>query len=316
MIKLFKTHTEQIEILKSRGLSISNDEYAIKILAHENYYALINGYKDLFIATTSPSDHYKPLATFKEILALYSFDRKLRELLLIELLRVERSIRTKIIYSFSEKYGYNHNAYLMPASFNIKGQINFNRASLLICSLNNLIEKYKTKHNAISHYVDKHGYVPLWVLSNVMTFGKLNSFYAAMLYPEKIDVAKEFNLTPNSFKPLVDILAEFRNKCAHGEKVYCYAKDRCISRPIPYLPLHSSLGIPVNQKGYKHGTEDVLAVLIALKPFMSAFRYKKLIDNISFSLQNKLAQRLKSISIDDVKDVMGLKGNWIELKNL
>jgi len=48
----FTDYEGQIEILKSRGLIISDHQKAIEILSFENYYRLINGYKDLFLATT------------------------------------------------------------------------------------------------------------------------------------------------------------------------------------------------------------------------------------------------------------------------
>ena len=47
MEKDFKTIEEQIEVLKARGIII-NDENAKEILTENNYYYLINGYKDLF----------------------------------------------------------------------------------------------------------------------------------------------------------------------------------------------------------------------------------------------------------------------------
>lgn len=316
MAKLFKTHEEQIEILKKRGMSIPNEKYATTILAHENYYSVINGYKDLFIATTSPDDHYKANVSFNEIVALYSFDRRIRELLLIELLRIERSIRTKIIYVFSSQHGHNHTSYLKQSSFNIAGDKNLERVNILICDLNSLIAKYQNKHNAISHYMRTHKYVPLWVLSNVMTFGKLNSFYSSMLFAEKSAIASDFGLSPGTFKSLIDVLAEFRNKCAHGERVYCHSKDRCVSRPIPRLDIHQTLNIPSNPKGYKYGTQDVLALLIAMKFFLPKERYRKLIENIDYTLHKKLSKRLNSISIDDVKTIMGLNGNWTILKNI
>ena len=47
MEKDFKTIEEQFEVLKARGIII-NDENAKEILTENNYYYLINGYKDLF----------------------------------------------------------------------------------------------------------------------------------------------------------------------------------------------------------------------------------------------------------------------------
>ncbi len=47
--KEFKTIHEQISILKYRNLTINNDKIAHSILTDNNYYYLINGYKNLFI---------------------------------------------------------------------------------------------------------------------------------------------------------------------------------------------------------------------------------------------------------------------------
>jgi abortive infection bacteriophage resistance protein len=76
--KCFTSYEDQIEILKSRGLTFSDHQKAIEILSFENYYSLINGYKDLFLATTGPVETYKVDASLSEIYALYRFDEELK----------------------------------------------------------------------------------------------------------------------------------------------------------------------------------------------------------------------------------------------
>ena len=56
--KSFKTAKEQMKILKSRGLIIENDESSKEILSDNNYYYLINGYKDIFIDKSSKEEKY------------------------------------------------------------------------------------------------------------------------------------------------------------------------------------------------------------------------------------------------------------------
>ena len=55
--KSFKTYEEQIEILKNKGL-ICNDN-SIEILKRNNYYFLINRYKDCFIIPNSKPNLFK-----------------------------------------------------------------------------------------------------------------------------------------------------------------------------------------------------------------------------------------------------------------
>ena len=48
-MKDFKTIDEQIDLLKSRNIIFEDEENAKKILLNNNYYNIINGYKDLFL---------------------------------------------------------------------------------------------------------------------------------------------------------------------------------------------------------------------------------------------------------------------------
>lgn len=312
-MKVYKSIDEQIEILVGRNMHFRSKKFAKRILEYENYYYVINGYKQLFIDGTQP-EKYKHDVAFNEIVALYTFDRKLRELLLPELLRIEHCIKAKIIDVFSSRHGHNHVGYLQPESFNCTGIQNLRRTNMLIAELFRLIDKQSRRHDAVAHYVDHHGYVPLWVLSKVMTFGKINSFYACMTLTEKQIVANAFGLKAETFKSVIDFVAVFRNKCAHGERVYCHSKEGHLPHPLSNLPLHEALDIQRNAKGYKYGKQDVLALLIAMKYLMQPNRYSKLIKRIHYALDKKLAHRLHSISISDVSEVMGLCDNWKELQ--
>ena len=78
-MKEFKTIDEQIDLLKSRNVSFTNETEAKKILLNNNYYNIINGYKDLFIENNNV---FKQGTTFEEIYALYDFDRQLRNIFL------------------------------------------------------------------------------------------------------------------------------------------------------------------------------------------------------------------------------------------
>ena len=49
MEKEFKTLDEQIEILKSRGMDIQDEEDTRKYLLSNNYYNIINGYSKPFL---------------------------------------------------------------------------------------------------------------------------------------------------------------------------------------------------------------------------------------------------------------------------
>lgn len=312
--KLFTSNENLITLLKARNMSVRNERRAAKILEQENYYYLINGYNTVFLVSKNPEDTYRDRTTFFEVLALYKFDQLLREKLLINLLKVEHIIKTRIIYVFSKYHEHDHTAYLNLDSFNQSGESNKERATNIIGDMNRLIVSSQKKHRSISHYMEKHGYVPLWVLSKVMTFGRTNSFYSCLQNRDKQEIASAFNLNPRAFKCIIDFLSTLRNKCAHGERIYCHINDITRSRPILGLPEHRLLKIPTSRHNrYQYGIEDILALLICLRYFLSPYRYDTLLKEINHALNTKLKKRLKSIDITVIKNIMGLNCGWFEI---
>lgn len=86
--KSYKSYRQQLNILRSRGMIIgkgSQGSRVMRILERENYYNIINGYKDLFLAseaTAATDEVYKSGTTFDEVYSLYNFDRELRNIYL------------------------------------------------------------------------------------------------------------------------------------------------------------------------------------------------------------------------------------------
>ena len=102
--KTFKTLDEQIEILKSRGLIVTNLEKTKNILLRENYF-FINGYRHLFMKSWKDRN-FIPGTTFEELYAMFVFDRRVRNIFFKNLLIVENNIKSLISYQLSKKYGY------------------------------------------------------------------------------------------------------------------------------------------------------------------------------------------------------------------
>lgn len=141
--KIYKSDDELVNLLIARNMIVFNEAWAAKILSYENYYYLINGYNKIFITSTSPEDYYKDGTTFNELLALYSFDRSLRENLLVELLRVEHIVKSRVIAVFSSYHGHDHTAYLRPENFNSTSFKNFKRTTSMIFDMLKLIDSKK-----------------------------------------------------------------------------------------------------------------------------------------------------------------------------
>lgn len=315
--KIFKTYSEQLEILKNRNMIISDENKAIEILKKENYYSLINGYKDLFVDIPAPNEKYKNGTDFFEIHALYTFDRNLRNMLISKILIFENHFKTSISYQFSKKY--THSNYLKLENFeNINtyktnGKLerdNLKDISSLIANISSEISKQIRKKDFISHYIDNHGYIPLWVVVNILTFGTMVKFYKLMKLTDRQEVSKEFNINESDLSSLAELSYLFRNICAHEERLYDYKTRVRISN----TDIHSKLHLPNNNGNYLIGKNDVFALLIVLKLFLEKSDFDVLFTSLKSEIY-KLSKKLRTITIDDVMKKMGFPSNWEDINN-
>jgi len=95
-------------------LTISDHDYAKKMLRQIGYFSLIGGYKTPFKNPTTKK--YKDGTTLEDIIALYKFDENLRELFLKYILQIERHLRSLLSYYFTDKHGEQQIHYLNPAN--------------------------------------------------------------------------------------------------------------------------------------------------------------------------------------------------------
>lgn len=309
--KIFKTHNQQLKILRERGLHVPTTGSPKRILERENYYTIINGYKELFIdspKTDTTEEQYKSGSKFKEIYTLYQFDCELKSIFLKRILRVENNIKSSIAYVFSQKHG--HDNYLKAANFETSGKIqNLQDVVYLIQKIQGNIAKNINKHGSIKHYMTKHGYVPLWVLMNILTLGTVSNFYTLMKQPERQAISKIYNISDAEMGKILGVLTLCRNICAHDERLYNFNSPRI---SIQNNPIHAKLCIPIGANGPINGKNDLFSILISLKILLNNTDFNKMVSEIKKNL-NQLDKELETISITDIFNKMGFPFNWDKL---
>lgn len=310
--KLFKTYDEQLQILRNRGLLIPEDSRAKKSLEKNNYYNVINGYKDLFLDNSmSLPGHecFKPGTKFTEIAALFEFDRELRIVFLKQILRAENNLKSEIAYAFSKTHG--HDNFLTLRNFDL---IAGDRKRLkdvvdLLKFIHSDIAQQVGKNEAISHYMTQYGYVPLWVLVNIFSFGRMSKFYSLMKQRERQAVAKSYRISDNELGIMLKLLTHYRNKCAHDERLYNF-RTRNAELMTNYY--HGKLGIPVKNSKPTQGKNDAFAVVIALKILLEPAYFGQLVEDLRRSI-TKLGSLLLVINTGDVLTAMGFPHNWEDI---
>src|SRR5574344_2021789 len=300
--KVFKTIEEQIGILEDRGLVIKDVEKAKEVLLRENYF-FINGYRHLFTVKQG-SDYFLPGTTFEELYAMFQFDRQIRNTFFKYLLIVENNMKSIISYQLSRKYGYKEKDYLDPK--------NFTQDSLKVRQVHDILNKMKRqirvngqKHSATLHYINKYGYIPMWILVKVLSMGIISELYS-ILKPEDQDaISQIYKMDSSNLELYISLIANFRNLCAHEDILY----DHRTQRSIPDCDIHYKLDIPKNDDGYMYGKNDLFALVIMLKSMLSDEEFREMLYEVGYEI-DILDSKVNIVPLNSILNKIGFPKNW------
>ena len=210
MLKEPKTFDEQIDLLKSRGLIIGDEDKAKFILNNINYYR----FSAYLIHFKKEDETYKENITFEHIYNLYLFDKELRNILIDMLESIEIYFRTYIAYTLAIKHG--STGYLNKQCF---------KKEKYFESFIKKLEDEKNNHKNklfIKHHNEKYnGILPIWVAVEIMSFGTLSKLYSNMLPQDTAYIKRELcKVNPILVNSWLHSLTHLRNVCAHYGRIY------------------------------------------------------------------------------------------------
>lgn len=303
--KTFKSLDEQIAILRTKGLVVNNEEETKDVLLRENYFFL-TGYRFLFMRSLNDR-RFLPGTTFEELYAMFVFDRQLRNILFKNILVVENNLKSIMSYVVSKNHGFKEKNYLNPN--------NFVHDSSKNRQINDLIHKMKRQisingkqHSATSHYLSNYGYIPLWVVVKVLSFGIVGELYTILQKEDQKEIAEIFRVEVDSLQEYLPLLANYRNLCAHEDICYLNKSQATIGNTL----YHNLLNIPKMDGEYIYGKNDLFALIIVLKRILKKEDFCMMLNELSYEL-DILEGKLEVITIDKILDQMGFPTNYREL---
>lgn len=306
--KPFKSYRQQLNLLRTRNLTIKDGSKAIEILKRNNYYNLINGYKDIFLSSKKPEIYFEG-TTFEHINALSNFDKKIRHLFLYHILTFENLIKTKISYYHTREYDEIFN-YLDVNNFNGRAK----DITRLISTISNEIQQQTSKENKnnILHYIENHGELPLWVLFQKSSFGTASYFFSNLQPKLKDIISDELNdehnkryntksikfIEPKFLENTIHFINLYRNICAHNERMFLFSFQK--------------KGYVVDYTKYTtmqfRGT--VFDLLIILKLFLLKSEYKSLVSEF----KDHFIRLEKELS-DNKPAFLKIKNSYLKMPN-
>jgi abortive infection bacteriophage resistance protein len=208
--KPFKSYSEQLQILKDRGLHIEDEATALHLLEHHSYYRL-SAYR---FPLQQAVDQFKQGTSFDQLWKLYCFDRILRYLVSEACKAFELSVRARWAYLLSQKYGAQ--AYEDPSVFR-----NPQLHTSLLASLDRELDR--SDEVFIKHYRENYQMQrpPIWGACEVMSFGLISRFYENIARDaDKKAIASGYQLSIDGLKSLLEHSVYLRNLCAHHSRLW------------------------------------------------------------------------------------------------
>jgi len=206
------TIEEQIANLRTKGLLVSDEDFARATLADISYFRLIKAYS---LGLKAKNGDYHKGVRFEDIVQLYLFDANLRQVIFPLIERIEINLRCRLANHFSLTYGVF--GYEDATNFNVSDE-NFQMFYAEI--LRELNRKRRTPF--IINFKDsyKGGKIPMYALMEILSFGTLSKLYKNMHNKDKKVVAAQFGVSYTYLESWLEHLSYVRNICAHYGRLY------------------------------------------------------------------------------------------------
>lgn len=285
-MKRYKTNEELLEYLESKNVIIKNKTSALKKLEKYTYYSIINSYKYNF---KDSNNNYLPNVSFEEIYALYEFDKNLKLIMLKYALEVESLIKSLMSNHISNIYGVDD--YLNAN--NLDNKANLMVRKKLIDKINEDINHNYGIHLAITHYKDNYGFVPPFVLTKILTFGVISSYYGLLKQSDRQIIAKKFKISDALLKQILKCLTNVRNICAHNDRLFCY-RDKYT---LKFKEIDTNYVI-------KDNLTNLYMMIRAMQIILDKRQYNSLVKAIEKEIK-KLDNKLNSVDIKNILRIMG-----------
>lgn len=249
--KPFKSYIDLVDLLVCRGMQVDDPERAQRKLAQVGYYRLSGyGYVSrsmsrndqgqvlLSPVTRQPvrEDGFLPGTTFDSVFELYLFDKRLRQLMLDALERIEVNVRCAVAH----EVGYHH-----PLAYQDSGFINPSQTSNFVDrrtgQQRNAWSEWLTRQNeqvgrsrddCIVWHRANNKAMPFWVVVEAWDFGTVSKYFELLKRSHQNRVCQRLGLdNPMVLKVWLQELNTLRNRCAHHSRIW----NQTTGNPLPVL---------------------------------------------------------------------------------
>ncbi|MCF6768575.1 Abi family protein [Thiotrichales bacterium 19S11-10] len=307
--KPWTSFEEQVDLLKKRGMIITDEAKAKRYLSNIGYYRL-SGYWHQYRNITKNNvleQTFVDNTHFQDILDLYIFDKKLRLLLLDAIERVEVALRVDISHLLGS---FDPSAHINPRYFNDYftkkvSDKNETQFDLWCRRYEKLLRQSENKSEFIKHNIEKYGHpLNIWVISEILDFGALSTLFNGMKIENKNKIASKYGITKGTIlSGWIRSINYVRNICSHHNRLW--NQPLVIPPPIKYIDYLNS-----SDNNFNHLSTRVFIVIYILRHFIKVI-------NPNSTWTMRMIDLLKQIPKSNTEKVnlyyLGAPDNWEEV---
>lgn len=229
----WKSFEEQLELLRSRGLQVSDEQAALRCLERIGYYRLSAYWYPFRVfrhvqdpgthaLTTVRTDEFVRDTHFSDAYELYLFDKKLRLLVLDAMERIEIALRVDAAYELGRSGAFAHlgTEALHAVASKTNRRTGRTRYEEWRSRFDSLLDR--SKEDFVEHYRERHGAdLPIWVAVEVMDFGSVSQLFSMMKVSALRNIADKYGV-PDTRVLLgwLRSLNYLRNLAAHHSRLW------------------------------------------------------------------------------------------------
>lgn len=200
-------------------------------LRNIGYYHGYKGYR--FIGRSS---NIIPYSDFKELMAIYDFDMRLKSILYPQLMFVETAIKNYVLeeviqQSNSDSFNYIFTSLLTDYKRYAAGTANHKKALKKRLDLRNhvysaLTRDYNNAKDVVQHFYHNDENVPIWAIFEVMSLGEFGTFVSCLNYNTRAEVSRSIGFHQPAdtdaflLKKIIFAIKELRNAVAHNDVIF------------------------------------------------------------------------------------------------
>lgn len=261
--KPWKDYTDLVSRLENNGMIVPDRARAERKISQIGYYRL-SGYwypcRQIELDDTGRqvkryglpmrSSAFQEGTNFDDIVRLYIFDKRLRQLILDAVERIEVNIRTIIAHVVGQQDAL---AYENPSFINPKKLATYFQNGKVRNQWHDWLGNHKAKINRsredhIEWHKRSQKAIPFWVAVEAWDFGTMSKYFELLKMSHQTRVAEKVGVS--TVKNLVNWLREIntlRNRCAHHARIW----NQSSSNPLNYENDPFFHGLPSNAESKK-----------------------------------------------------------------